>query len=111
MAYVFTLNAIDEVVGRIWPGTLTVAVVMDSMDWFDPWSKAATKQILNLNRALKIDGRVLLRSAGKKPWYIDEFIKLGFVARRDGVRENNGCIDRYFTYSYSEETYANQKNN
>ncbi len=38
-------DEIDEVIARISPGTLTVAVVMDSMDWFDPSSTAAAKQI------------------------------------------------------------------
>lgn len=88
-------DEIEEVVARIRPGTLTVAVVMDSMDWFDPGSDAAVQQIEKLNRALKLGGRVLLRSAGRKPWYIDEFEKLGFVAKREGVRENGACIDRY----------------
>lgn len=88
-------DEIEEVVNRIRPGTLTVAVVMDSMDWFDPGSQAAATQISKLNNALKLGGRVMLRSAGKKPWYIDEFEKWGFVAKREGVRENGGCIDRY----------------
>lgn len=88
-------DEIEEVVNRIRPGTLTVAVVMDSMDWFDPGSEAAATQIAKLNSALKLGGRVMLRSAGKKPWYIDEFEKWGFVAKREGVRENGGCIDRH----------------
>lgn len=55
-------DEIDEVIARVTPGTLTVAVVMDSTDWFDPDSNAATRQICNLNRALKPGGRVVLRS-------------------------------------------------
>ncbi|KFZ01523.1 hypothetical protein V501_09961 [Pseudogymnoascus sp. VKM F-4519 (FW-2642)] len=92
-------DEIEEVVNRIRPGTLTVAVVMDSMDWFDPGSQAAATQIAKLNNALKLGGRVMLRSAGKKPWYIDEFEKWGFVAKREGVRENGGCIDRVNMYA------------
>jgi len=93
-------DEIEEVVNRIRPGTLTVAVVMDSMDWFDPGSQAAATQIAKLNSALKLGGRVMLRSAGKKPWYIDEFEKWGFVAKREGVRENGGCIDRYVNFCF-----------
>ncbi|KAJ4296978.1 hypothetical protein N0V88_003894 [Collariella sp. IMI 366227] len=67
-------DEIDEVVARFAPGSLTVAVVMDSMDWFDPpppparegkGGVAARRQIGRLNRALKMGGRVLLRSAAR----------------------------------------------
>jgi betaine lipid synthase len=92
-------DEIDEVIARITPGTLTVAVVMDSMDWFDPGSTAAAAQITKLNRALKMGGRVMLRSAGLKPWYISEFEKHGFVAKRMGAREDGACIDRVNMYA------------
>ncbi|KAI1872037.1 uncharacterized protein JN550_004240 [Neoarthrinium moseri] len=92
-------DEIDEVIARITPGTLTVAVVMDSMDWFDPGSNAAGAQITKLNRALKMGGRVMLRSAGLKPWYINEFEKLGFVAKCMGAREGKACIDRVNMYA------------
>lgn len=87
-------DEIEEVVNRITPGTLTVAVVMDSMDWFDPGSEAATKQITKLNRALAMGGRVLLRSAGLTPWYIKTFEELGFSPKRVGARIGGACIDR-----------------
>jgi len=87
-------DEINEVVTRLAPGTLTVAVVMDSMDWFDPGSEEAGKQILKLNRALKMNGRVMLRSAALTPWYISRFESLGFTAKRVGRRENGACIDR-----------------
>ncbi|KAI1421844.1 hypothetical protein F5Y12DRAFT_666083 [Xylaria sp. FL1777] len=92
-------DEIDEVLARIAPGTLTVAVVMDSMDWFDPESDAATSQITKLNRALKMGGRVMLRSAGLKPWYLKEFGKLGFVTKCMGSREEGTCIDRVNMYA------------
>ena len=88
-------DEINEVVARVTPGTLTIAIVMDSMDWFDPESDAAAKQIRALNYALKIGGRVLLRSAGMRPWYIAEFEKLGFSSRRAGARLPGTCIDRF----------------
>ncbi|KAK4228524.1 hypothetical protein QBC38DRAFT_454108 [Podospora fimiseda] len=92
-------DEIDEVIARISPGTLTVAIVMDSMDWFDPSSNAATKQIVKLNRALKLGGRVLLRSAGLEPWYIKEFEKYGFAGKRVGNRVPGSCIDRVNMYA------------
>lgn len=92
-------DEIDEVIARIAPGTLTVAVVMDSMDWFDPGSNAAAAQITKLNRALKMGGRVMLRSAGLKPWYIKQFEAHGFTAKRHGAREGGACIDRVNMYA------------
>ncbi|KAI0151677.1 hypothetical protein GGR57DRAFT_179300 [Xylariaceae sp. FL1272] len=92
-------DEIEEVLARITPGTLTVAVVMDSMDWFDPGSDAAKSQITKLNRALKMGGRVMLRSAGLRPWYLKEFEKLGFSAKCHGSREGGACIDRVNMYA------------
>ncbi|KAL3425071.1 3-amino-3-carboxypropyl transferase [Phlyctema vagabunda] len=92
-------DEINEVVSRLTPGTLTVAVVMDSMDWFDPSSTEAGIQITKLNRALKLGGRVLLRSAALTPWYIARFEELGFQARRVGVRIAGACIDRVNMYA------------
>ncbi|KAI4193211.1 MAG: hypothetical protein LQ346_003990 [Caloplaca aetnensis] len=60
-------DELNEVIQRFVPATLTVAIIMDSMDWFSPTSADATTQVMALNRALKPSGRVLLRSAGLKP--------------------------------------------
>ncbi|CAJ2500319.1 Uu.00g031720.m01.CDS01 [Anthostomella pinea] len=92
-------DEMDEVLARMTPGTLTVAVVMDSMDWFDQNSNAAAAQITKLNRALKMGGRVLLRSAGLRPWYLKEFERHGFVSRCVGSREGGKCIDRVNMYA------------
>ncbi|KKY24810.1 putative sialidase [Phaeomoniella chlamydospora] len=75
------IHSINEVVARIAPATLTIAVIMDSMDWFPhPSSKntlskstnsptAAEIQVTALNRVLRLKtGRVFLRSAGLRPW-------------------------------------------
>jgi betaine lipid synthase len=88
-------DEINEVVSRLTPGTLTVAVVMDSMDWFDPHSTAASLQIEKLNCALKLGGRVLLRSAALTPWYVATFENLGFQPKRVGARIAGACIDRF----------------
>ncbi|KAK3329530.1 hypothetical protein B0H66DRAFT_597107 [Apodospora peruviana] len=95
-------DELEEVIARITPGTLTVAVVMDSMDWFDATpgpSAAAAKQIMHLNRALKMGGRVLLRSAALTPWYIAEFESYGFRGKRVGHRVPGTCIDRVNMYA------------
>ncbi|KAI1267570.1 hypothetical protein F5Y18DRAFT_306216 [Xylariaceae sp. FL1019] len=92
-------DEIEEVLARMTPGTLTVAVIMDSMDWFDPGSDAAKSQITKLNRALKMGGRVMLRSAGLRPWYLKEFERLGFSAKCHGSREGGACIDRVNMYA------------
>lgn len=92
-------DEINEVVSRLAPGTLTVAVVMDSMDWFDPGAEAASEQIEQLNNALKLGGRVMLRSSALTPWYISTFESLGFQGKRAGARIGGACIDRYVVFS------------
>ncbi len=87
-------DEINEVIARMAPGTLTIAVLMDSMDWFPPDGPEAACQIKALNRALKLNGRVLLRSAGLAPWYVDAFEQLGFSTKRVGARMPGTCIDR-----------------
>ncbi|KAI9764843.1 MAG: hypothetical protein M1840_007989 [Geoglossum simile] len=97
-------DEINEVMSRIAPGTVTVAIkpglicvmqLMDSMDWFSPTSAMAGLQVAATNRPLKLGGRVLLRSAGFKPWYIQEFEMRGFTTRRVSLRLAGACIDRY----------------
>jgi len=92
-------DEVDEVIARMAPGSLTVAVVMDSMDWFDPGSEAAASQIRKLNRALALGGRVLLRSSALAPWYVGRFEELGFAAKRHGFRAPGECIDRVNMYA------------
>lgn len=92
-------DEIEEVITRFAPGSLTVAVVMDSMDWFDPGSRAAASQIGKLNRALKLGGRVMLRSSALRPWYLKEFEALGFSAKNHGSRVPGECIDRVNMYA------------
>ncbi|MCJ1306687.1 hypothetical protein MMC25_000330 [Agyrium rufum] len=92
-------DEINEVISRITPGTLTIAIIMDSMDWFDTQSEDAINQARALNYALKLGGRVLLRSAGLKPWYIASFESAGFTARRVAARLPGTCIDRVNMYA------------
>ncbi|KAF1850893.1 uncharacterized protein K460DRAFT_273980 [Cucurbitaria berberidis CBS 394.84] len=90
-------DEVCEVIERMRPGSLTLVVIMDSMDWFDPQGSEAAYQTKMIHRGLKPGGRVFLRSAALKPWYIAEFEKVGFLARRVGVRTPGSCIDRYLT--------------
>lgn len=97
-------DEMNEVLARMAPATLTIAVVMDSMDWFDPNASPAaadpaTAQIRALNRALRARGRVLLRSASLQPWYVAVFERNGFAARRVGARWPGECIDRVNMYA------------
>ncbi|KAK4867749.1 hypothetical protein LT330_006698 [Penicillium expansum] len=92
-------DEINEVINRITPGTLTIAVVMDSMDWFDPAEDSAPAQARTFNKALKMGGRILLRSASIDPWYIKHFEENGFSARRVGARFPGTCIDRVNMYA------------
>ena len=87
-------DEINEVIARMSPGTLTIAIVMDSMDWFDEGKDDAAKQIQALNKALAPKGRVLLRSAGLEPWYIKKFEGGGFSTKCVGKRIPGSCIDR-----------------
>ena len=67
---------------------------MDHMDWFDPEGGSATEELRAVNKAMKIGGRVLLRSAGLKPWYITNFTAQGFKCQRVAARTAGKCIDR-----------------
>ncbi|OAQ79360.1 betaine lipid synthase [Purpureocillium lilacinum] len=92
-------DELEEVIARITPGTLTVAVVMDSMDWFDTGSQAAAQQVTKLNRALAMGGRVMLRSSALSPWYLKVFEGHGFTTKRHGGRIDGACIDRVNMYA------------
>ncbi|KAF1959847.1 betaine lipid synthase [Byssothecium circinans] len=92
-------DEISEVIARMRPGTLTIVVVMDSMDWFPQTGTQAVKQIRALNRALKVKGRVMLRSAGLEPWYLSVFAECGFACKRVAVRVPGACIDRVNMYA------------
>ncbi|KAH9941865.1 uncharacterized protein BXZ73DRAFT_75037 [Epithele typhae] len=88
-----------EVLARIKPETVTVAVIMDHMDWFEPEGTQAPAEIRAINKAMKLGGRVLLRSAGLKPWYIAKFSQQGFRCERVAERKSGTCIDRVNMYA------------
>ncbi|KAK8170726.1 betaine lipid synthase [Phyllosticta citribraziliensis] len=92
-------DELNEVFARMSPGTLTIAVVMDSMDWFDEASDAAADQVRALNRALRMGGRVMLRSAALAPWYVRVFEANGFRGKRVSARMPGACVDRVNMYA------------
>jgi betaine lipid synthase len=70
------------------------------MDWFTPGGPEAPAQVRAVNRALKIGGRVLLRSAGLSPWYVGVFEECGFSSKRVASRGLGGvCTDRVNMYA------------
>jgi betaine lipid synthase len=80
---------------------------MDSMDWFFPPSSSSTttptespahSQIRSLNCALVPGGRVLLRSAALRPWYLKLFEETGFRAQMVAERRKGGYVDRVNMY-------------
>lgn len=44
---------------------------------------------------MKLGGRVMLRSAGLRPWYITNFEEQGFRCERVAARTSGACIDRH----------------
>ncbi|KAG6065259.1 hypothetical protein E4U32_007548 [Claviceps aff. humidiphila group G2b] len=72
---------------------------MSDSNRFDPGSSAAAAQITKLNRALKMGGRVMLRTSALTPWYIKIFEAHGFTAKRHGGRIDGACIDRVNMYA------------
>jgi len=87
-------DEMSEIIARISPGTLTIAVVVDAMDRLDPQGTEAESQIRALNEALTMGGRVLLKSVALEPWYIPKFEQLGFQRRCYGTRKAGTCVDR-----------------
>ncbi|KAK3679430.1 hypothetical protein LTR78_000991 [Recurvomyces mirabilis] len=93
-------DELAEVFARMQPEALTIAVLMDSMDWFTPSGPEAEAQVLAVNRALKIGGRVLIRSSGLMPWYMRVFEENGFSPKRVAARVPPGtCTDRVNMYA------------
>ena len=88
-------DEVAEVVERMTPDTLTIAVLMDSLDWFGEREREEVRrQVRLLRRALKDSGRVLMRSAGMRPRWVDVFEEEGFRVRRVNVRLPGCCVDR-----------------
>ena len=69
-------DARQSVLRRLPPNELGSAVLMDHLDWFDVNGTEAPEEVQLLWRVLRRGGLVLLRSASKRPWYIDTWATL-----------------------------------
>ncbi|KAG7860306.1 hypothetical protein KL939_001792 [Ogataea angusta] len=90
---------LNDVFARLTKKSLTVAVIMDHMDWFDPVGTEAEEEIAALDEALAPGGRVLLRSASTQPWYIKNFENRGYICEAAAMRESGLSIDRINMYA------------
>lgn len=92
-------DSINDVVERLVPNTVTIAIVMDHMDWFSPTGPEVDEEISQLAKALAPGGRVMLRSSSTKPWYLKNFEKHGFTTKPAAVRKPGMAIDRVNMYA------------
>ncbi|CAH6720266.1 hypothetical protein CLIB1444_03S08086 [[Candida] jaroonii] len=92
-------DTLNDVFYRLKESSLTIAIIMDHMDWFDPNGKDAVNEILAVKKALCKNGRVMLRSAAQYPWYIKIFEQNGFRCEPAAIRESGESIDRINMYA------------
>ena len=90
---------LNDVFARLTTGSITIAIIMDHMDWFSKDGIDADAEISALYQALAPNGRVMLRSAASKPWYIANFEKIGFTCEPHGIRTPTESIDRVNMYA------------
>lgn len=90
---------LNNVLRRLSKKTISVAVIMDHMDWFDPKGEDVNDEIDALYGALCEGGRVMLRSAAQVPWYIKNFEARGFVCKPAATRLSGKMIDRVNMYA------------
>ena len=98
--------------------SLTHAITMDHMDWFDPVPEGTPapsikqsrrdsdktvsdldREIAELSRVVKPGGAVFWRSAAKRPWYNKRFEKMGFRVEPVHIRETGKPIDNVNMYA------------
>lgn len=92
-------DMLNDVFARLSKKSLSIAIIMDHMDWFDPNGEDALNEITALKSCLNTNGRVLLRSASTNPWYIKTFEDLGFTCKAAGIRDTGISIDRINMYA------------
>ncbi|EGV64862.1 hypothetical protein CANTEDRAFT_120956 [Yamadazyma tenuis ATCC 10573] len=92
-------DTLNDVFYRLKQGSLTIAIIMDHMDWFDPSGSDAISEVLALKNALGTNGRCMLRSAAQYPWYIKTFEENGFRCEPAAIRESGHSIDRTNMYA------------
>ena len=95
-------DEVVEVLECVKPGSLSVIVLMDSLDWIandEAGQKWMAGFVKILGRSLRPGGRGLLRSAGLRPWYVDIMERCGLTMKCVGSRERSSaaegiCVDR-----------------
>lgn len=111
-------DSIVHVLRGLADSSLTHAILMDHMDWFDPIApqvpapslKASRddantsisdldREIRELSRVIAPGGAVFWRSAAKEPWYRQRFEKMGFRVQPIHIRKDEKAIDRVNMYA------------
>lgn len=111
-------DSIVHVLRGLEDDSLTHAIVMDHMDWFDPIPPQVPapslkqardesntsvsdldREVRELSRVVKRGGAVYWRSAAKQPWYRQRFEKMGFRTEPIHIRESGKSIDRVNMYA------------
>ncbi|CAI5756853.1 unnamed protein product [Candida verbasci] len=92
-------DTLNDVFARLSKKSITIAIIMDHMDWFDPNGKDAINEISAVKQCLVNGGRVMLRSAAQYPWYIKTFEQLGFECKPAAIRKSGTSIDRINMYA------------
>jgi betaine lipid synthase len=90
---------LNNVLRRLSRKTISVAIIMDHMDWFEPEGQDVNDEIDALHGALCEGGRVMLRTAAKIPWYIKNFEERGFKCEAAATRYSGKMIDRVNMYA------------
>lgn len=111
-------DSIVQVLRGLQDESLTHAIVMDHMDWFDPIAPQVPsptlkqarddknesvsdldREIRELHRVIAKGGAVYWRSAAMKPWYIQRYEAAGFRVKALSIRESGKSIDRVNMYA------------
>ena len=111
-------DSIVSVLRGMQDGSLSHAILMDHMDWFDPIPASRPlptlaeshnendksvsdldREVVELARVIKRDGQVFWRSAAKHPWYTQRFEAAGFRVSPVHIRETGKPIDNVNMYA------------
>lgn len=111
-------DAIVSVLRGMQDNSLTRAILMDHMDWFDPLPDSQPlptleqahneedksvsdldREVIELRRVIAPGGMVFWRSSAKHPWYSARFEKAGFRVSPVHIRETGKPIDNVNMYA------------
>lgn len=111
-------DSIVSVLRGMQDSSLTRAILMDHMDWFDPIPASVAlpslekardeedksvsdldREVVELARVIAKGGVVFWRSAAKHPWYSQRFVAAGFRVSPVHIRETDKPIDNVNMYA------------